>query len=394
MKAVILAAGRGTRMEPLSCVKDKPLLQIIGKTVLERNLDQLNGLVKEVILVIRPNHRGKAVISLFGNRYKKLKIKYVLQKKPLGTGDAAKLALKYLDKRFLLLNGDDLYSKKDIKKVLARFPCILVKKVSNPSAFGIIETKEDLVANFMEKPKKPKSNLANIGLYFLPKEIFDYKIKKSSRGEYEVVDYIKHFIKENKLYYKRAEDWLPLGYCWQLLDANKFFLSELKSVRRGKIEKGCVLKGLVKIGAGTVVKSGSYIEGPVSIGKNCVIGPNCFIRPYTSISEGCRIGQAVEIKNSMIGKNVNIAHLSYVGDSIISANCNLGAGTITANLRHDNKTIKTMIKGSLLDTQRRKLGAILGENVKTGVGTLIYPGRKIWPAKTTLPGAIVKKDVK
>lgn len=394
MKAVILAAGRGTRMEPLSCVKDKPLLTIMGKTILERNLDQLNGLVKEVILIIRPDHRGRAVISIFGKRYKKLKIKYVVQKEPLGTGDAAKLALKYLNDKFLLLNGDDLYSRKDIKKVLACFPCILVKEVSNPSAFGVIETKNGLVAGFVEKPKKPKSNLANIGLYFLPKKIFDYKIQRSSRGEYEVVDYIKHFIKENDLHYEKAEDWLPLGYCWQLLDANKIFLSELKSARKGKIEKGCMLKGSVSIGTGTVVKSGSYIEGPVSIGKNCVIGPNCFIRPHTTIDEGCYIGQAVEIKNSMIGKNVNVAHLSYVGDSIISAQCNLGVGTVTANLRHDDKNIKTMIKGALVDTGRRKLGAILGENVKTGIGTLIYPGRKIWPDKSTLPGEVVKKDVK
>jgi bifunctional UDP-N-acetylglucosamine pyrophosphorylase/glucosamine-1-phosphate N-acetyltransferase len=98
-------------------------------------------------------------------------------------------------------------------------------------------------------------------------------------------------------------------------------------------------------------------------------------------------------KNSIIGNNTNVAHLSYVGDSIIGDDCNLGAGTIIANLRHDHETIKTKIKGKMIDTKREKLGAIIGDNVKTGIGTLIYPGRKIWPQKTTLPGQKVEQDI-
>jgi bifunctional UDP-N-acetylglucosamine pyrophosphorylase/glucosamine-1-phosphate N-acetyltransferase len=94
----------------------------------------------------------------------------------------------------------------------------------------------------------------------------------------------------------------------------------------------------------------------------------------------------VEIKNSIIGDNTNVAHLSYVGDSIIGSNCNLGAGTIVANLRHDGQTIKTTINNKLIDTRKRKFGTIMGDNSKTGIGTLIYPGRKIYPFKNTLPG--------
>ena len=88
-----------------------------------------------------------------------------------------------------------------------------------------------------------------------------------------------------------------------------------------------------------------------------------------------------------------IPHLSYIGDSVIGENVNLGAGTITANLRHDNGNIKSMIKEKLIDTKRRKFGAVIGDNVHTGINTSIYPGRKIWPGKTTLPGEVIKKDV-
>jgi len=394
MKAVILAAGKGTRLEPLSCLKDKPLLKVMGKTILERNLDELQGLVEEAILVIRPNHRGRAVISLFGAEYKKIKIKYVVQKQPLGTGHAAKAASKFLEDKFLLLNGDDLYSREDIKNVFKKFPCILVKEVDDPRAFGVIESTDGIVENLVEKPKRPKSNLANIGLYFLPKRIFDYKIQKSSRGEYEITDYIRHFIKENKLYFKKAKTWLPISYCWNVLEADRLFLTGIKREIQAKVEKGAVIKGEVRIGKHSIIKAGAYIEGPAIIGENCVIGPNSYIRPFTSIGDSCHIGQAVELKESIIGANTNIAHLSYIGDSIIGDNCNLAPGTITANLRHDGGTVKTDINGILRDTGRKKFGAILGNNVRTGIGTLIYPGIKIWPDKTTEPGQVIKKDVR
>jgi bifunctional UDP-N-acetylglucosamine pyrophosphorylase/glucosamine-1-phosphate N-acetyltransferase len=392
MQTVILAAGKGIRVQPLSLTRPKPLLGFLGKSVLEHNLDQLVGLVKEVILVV--GYKGEKIKEFFGRKYKNLKITYVFQKKQIGTGDAAKKALPYIKDKFLLLNGDDFYEKADIKNCLKKLPSILVKKVKNSSSFGQILIKKNIVKGLVEKPKKPVSKMVNTGLYFLDKSVFNFKIKKSERGEYEFTDYLKAFMKKRKLYWKLAKDWFPVPCLWNLLDVNEYLLGKIrKSLKKGKIEKNCRLSGKVIIEKGTLIKSGSYIAGPVYIGKNSIIGPNCFIRGSTSIGENCRIGQAVEIKNSIIGDNSKICHLSYVGDSIIGSNCNLGAGTIVANLRHDKKTVKTMINGKLKDTGRKNFGTILGDNVKTGIGTLIYPGRKIWPGKFTLPGQIVKKDI-
>ena len=159
------------------------------------------------------------------------------------------------------------------------------------------------------------------------------------------------------------------------------------------MEKNCQIEGAVIIGEKTIIKSGSYIEGPVYIGKNCQIGPNCYLKKYTTIRDNCRIGQAVEIKNSIVGENSNISHLSYVGDSIIGDNCNLGAGTIAANLRHDHATIRTKVNGGLVDTGRNKFGTVFGDNAKSGAGTIIYPGRKIWSNKSSIPGEVIKKDI-
>jgi len=392
MQVVILAAGNGTRLQPLTCTRPKPLIKIFDKSILEHNLEQLKGIAKEVILVI--GYKGELIQEKIGKNYKGIRIKYVWQKKPQGTGDAAKYALPYLKDRFLLLNGDDFYFKEDLKKLIKKFPAILAKK-EDPANFGAIIVKEGKkVKEIVEKPEKKISDLANIGVYYLPKEIFRYKIKKSKRGEYEFPDYINQFAKKHPLYFVEAKNWIPVSFSWNLLDAFEFFLQKSKAKNEGVIEKRTTIKRKLILGKGSVIRAGTYIIGPVFIGKNCTIGPNCFIRGNTIIGDNCRIGQAVEIKNSIIYENTNIAHLSYVGDSIIDKNCNLGAGTIIANLRHDNASIKTMINEKLIDTKRKKFGTVFGEGVKTGIGTLIYPGRKIWPYKTTLPGEKVIKDIK
>ncbi len=108
------------------------------------------------------------------------------------------------------------------------------------------------------------------------------------------------------------------------------------------------------------------------------------------IGKNSKIGAFVECKNSYIGDNSAIPHLSYIGDSIIGNNVNLGGGTKVANLRHDNTNIRVMNKGKLIDSGRRKLGTIIGDNVHTGINTLIYPGRVLETNTTTLPGEIVK----
>jgi len=132
------------------------------------------------------------------------------------------------------------------------------------------------------------------------------------------------------------------------------------------------------------VRSGSYIVGPVVIGQDCAIGPNCYIRPHTSIGDGCHIGAAVEVKNSIIMNNSDAPHHNYVGDSIIGEGCNLGAGTKIANLRLDEQDITVAGR----NTSRRKLGVIMGDNVKTGINACINVGCMIGNDAKIGPGAI------
>ncbi len=392
IKAVILAAGWGTRMKPLTFTKPKPALSVAGKTVIEHNLDQLSGLIEEVIIVV--GYKEEVIRDIVGDEYKGVKVKYVEQEKQLGTGDAARTALPFLDEEFLILNGDDLYKRKDIEKVLENNPSILVKEVNDPTGYGQVSVKNGLVKELIEKPEQPVSNLINIGCYFLNKEFFERELEKSSRGEYEIVDFLKFFIeKDGEIHCIQANHWFPITYPWHLLNANEVLLTEIENNIKGDVEDNCHLKGDVKIEEGVVIKSGTYIEGPVYIKKGSVIGPYSYIRGKTTIGENCRIGKGVEVKNSIIGDGTAISHLSYIGDSIIGDNCNIGGATMVANLRFDKKEVSVRVKGKKINTHREKLGVIMGDNVSVGINSSIMPGVVIGTGAVVGPHLLLKEDV-
>lgn len=394
MEAVIMAAGRGERMQPLSSTKQKHLLKVLGKSILEHNLEQLDGLVETAILVIRPDERCKEIKRTIGKKYGGIKIKYALQAEPLGTGDAAKTALPLIKDRFLLLNGDDLYGKKDIQNVLGKFPCILVKEVDQPRFFGIVSQRGGIADSLTEKPESPASNLANTGLYYLPKDIFQFSIEKSERGEYEFTDYVKQFIAgKGGLDIQEAGKWIPISFCWHLMDASRALLENAEEQISGKIEKGCEISGNLLIGKGTVIKSGTRIEGPVYIGRHGRVGRDCFIRKFSSIGEGVEIGEGATIDNSIIGDKTKIGAGCFIADSVVGDSCELGAGTTTLNFNKNGRTVETLIKGKLVDTKKAKFGAIIGDKVRAGAGVVVYPGKKIWPNKSLPDGQKITEDI-
>ena len=397
MQAIILAAGKSTRTYPLTLTKPKPLLKVANLTIVEHNLEQLRGIVDEVILVV--GYKSEMIKNFLGENYRGIKIKYVLQEEASGNASALNLARSFVKGNFILMFGDDLYSRADIKNLLKYDSAILAQKVEDPSHFGVLKVEGDNFVEVVEKPQEFISDLVNIGCFVFSPEIFSVldDIKLSARGEYELTDAYNLLAQRQEIKVVPVKDfWLATSYPWSLLRANSFLLQRIKTAisKKAKVEKGATLKGQVVVGENTVIKSGVYIEGPVMIGKKCVIGPNAYLRPGTTIGDNCHIGQAVEIKNSIIGDNTNVAHLSYVGDSILGDNVNFGAGTITANLRHDGDTVKSQVGDRVADSGMKKLGVVAGDGAKVGIHTSFYPGVKLDPGTTTLPGEVVTRDLK
>ncbi|VVB90796.1 Bifunctional protein GlmU [uncultured archaeon] len=405
MKAVILAAGKGTRMGSLTEDMPKVMLPVVNKPILEHIIITLKeaGIIDFLIVVGYCKEKIKDYFgdgSGFG-----VNIEYIWQKDQKGTADAIGAARKWIgnrnlyrtgDERFLVTNGDVLASGYDIKKLCnTKGDLVLAaRKVENPEEYGIIYVKGRRIEKIIEKPKKPENDLANAGIYIFKPSIFDAidNTKPSPRGEYEITDSIQFQIDAGKdVRYSLLEKWQDIGFPWHLLEANESTMGDAGiSDIRGEIEPYATLKGDVAVGEGTIIRNGAYITGPVIIGNNCDIGPNCYIRPSTSIGDGVKIGNGVEVKNSIVMKGTHIGHLSYVGDSIIGEDCNFGAGTKVANLRHDGRTVLVKLGGKKFDSRRRKLGVIMGNNVHTGINSMINVGAVVKSGANIAPGEFVK----
>ena len=388
MKAVILAAGEGNRMRPLTYTRPKVMLPIANKPILEHLLIEAGEAgISQFIFIV--GYHDEQVRDYFGSGDKwGVSIDYCTQRRQLGTADALKMVEGLVDGNFLMINGDIIVNQKDINSLASRSGNTLsVIEVKDTTGLGLVELREGKVVHIYEKVENPPSDTANAGLYLFTPDIFDTisQTSKSTRGEYEITDSLQLMIDQGGyISYQEISYWLDLSYPWDLLPANEALLAGIESQNLGEIEGNVVMKGAVSIGKDTVVRSGSYIVGPVIIGQGCDIGPNCYIRPHTSIGDNCHIGSAVEIKNSIIMRGSKIPHHNYVGDSIIGEECNFGSGTKIANLRLDEKEI--WVAG--IDTKRRKLGAIIGDRVETGINACINVGSMIGNNTHIGPGAI------
>jgi UDP-N-acetylglucosamine diphosphorylase/glucosamine-1-phosphate N-acetyltransferase len=391
MKGVVLAAGEGVRLQPITATRPKHLIKIAGKPILEFCLEALKASgITEVIVVT--HYMGDAIRQFFGDGERLgLKIAYVEQAEMLGTGNAVSVVEPYVDGNFVLVYGDLMFSSDAVADVVSLFeaenPAAVIAAVPEDKleSYGVVELeKGNVVKRIIEKPASGEapSNLANAGVYAFSKDVFEKlrQTKASVRGEWEITDALSLLIENGKTVLAAEiskDDWLDIGRPWDLLEANICALRRMAHRVYGKVENGAHLIGPVTVAETARIRSGAYIEGPCFIDEGSDIGPNCYIRPCTSVGKNVRIGNACEVKNSIIMDETHVGHLSYVGDSIMCERCNLAAGTITANLRLDDGHVKMLVKGKVVDTGRRKLGAVLGDDVKTGINALLMPGVKV-----------------
>ncbi|MBR4987484.1 MAG: NTP transferase domain-containing protein [Methanocorpusculum sp.] len=388
MQCVILAAGEGSRMRPLTTTRPKVMLPLAGKPILEhliRNVKEAG--ISDIIIVV--GYREEAIRAYFGDGTAfGVKITYVVQRKQLGTADALRSAEPFVTDTFLMLNGDMVVTVDDLKAVCStEAPVMAVTTTTHPEDFGVVTLAGDKISSLEEKSLHPKSNIINAGAYLFETEIFAVlkKISPSSRGEYELTDALMDYIAESRLSAYTLSLWMDVGYPWDMLAANEHLLSTLEDTRLGEVEENVVIKGAVYLGPGVVVKSGTYIEGPCIIGENTTVGPNAYLRPGTTVGKNCHIGHAVEIKNSIIFDGTKVPHYNYIGDSVIGSGCNFGAGTKIANLRHDHGIVK--VAG--ISTGRKKFGAVIGDNVQFGINCSVNTGSSVGSGCKIAPNTLI-----
>lgn len=335
MKGLILSGGKGTRLRPITHYLSKQLIPVANKPVLFYSLEAMQEAgIKDIGIVIGDTWREIKEIVQDGKKWN-LNVTYIHQEAPLGLAHAVMISEDFIGKEpFVMYLGDNIL-KEGIKRFVKEFEeklpdaQIFVSQVQNPQDFGVVIIKEGEIVKLVEKPKKPKSNLALVGVYIFNHHIFEAvkNLKPSWRGEYEITDAINWLLNNKyKVNYLKVKGWWKdTGKPEDLIEANRIVLEDLVEEIKGKIKNSKII-GKINIGENTLVEN-SYLRGPVIIGKNCII-KDSYIGPFTSINDGCEIIKA-EIEDSIIMEGSKIIEIegrieeSIIGKEVVIKKNNL-----------------------------------------------------------------------
>ena len=390
MKAIILAAGEGAHLSPFSETRPISMIGVAGRTMLDNTFGLLKSAgINDIFIVVR-HKKDKLIERLQQQDHNGLNLHYVEQKRKLGIGHAVMQIKNKISpgEYFLLLYGDTLTAENIFSKVqqsFHSFKCPVASICLPPSnqMFGNVFLNARMeITKIVEKPKG--NNLGNYvlsGVFILPASFF--KLLKSSGNSMEKA--LKKVVAEEGLRASMWEDeWLDVVYPWEILTANKMIMDswqESSITKTATLEANVTLQGIVCIEAGAIIKSGAVLEGPCCIGEGSYIGNNSLIRSYTSVGKNCKVGSGVELKNCVVMDNSQIGRLSFVGDSVLGENVDMGAGCMTVNRTVDWKPISVKSGKRPMGTGMTKLGAFLGDGVVVGAGNTLQPGMVVAPGK-------------
>ncbi|MFQ5480703.1 MAG: glucose-1-phosphate thymidylyltransferase [Thermodesulfobacteriota bacterium] len=353
MKALVLSGGRGTRLRPITYTGAKQLVPIANRPILFYILDNIaQAGIKEVAIIISPETGAEIEETVGDGARWGVSITYILQAEPKGLAHAVITAEEFLGKSpFVMYLGDNLIGS-GIKDFTDAFmdggngredraeAAILLKPVENPSSFGIAEVAPDgEILGLVEKPAKPKSNLALVGVYLFSAAIHKAisGIKPSTRGELEITDAIQELINSGaKVKSKILETWwLDTGKKDDLLAANTIVLDEwFGRDIKGTVDEDSTITGRVTISPGAVVKN-STLRGPVVIGPDTIVEES-FIGPFTSIGGGSKIIKSI-IEHSVIFAGAVVDHVDRLEDSLI------GRDAKVVRCRDKHKALRLMV---------------------------------------------------
>ncbi|MEF8908189.1 MAG: bifunctional sugar-1-phosphate nucleotidylyltransferase/acetyltransferase [Haloarculaceae archaeon] len=392
MQTVILAAGQGTRMRPLTDRRPKPMLPVADRPLMAHTADAaVEAGAAELLLVV--GYEAEDVRAHFGDEYRGVPVQYAVQDEQRGTAHAVRAARDHLEGAFAVLNGDDIYDPASVARLFEGGPAVGTYEVEDPRPYGVFDIADGKIERIVEKPADPPSNRVNVGAYVFPAAARKWlDVEESERGEEEITDVLARVVDEHSVRAVDVDRWMGVGRPWELLEANEWKLGELDRDVRGEVAETADLRGDVVVEEGATVDPGVVVEGPVLVRGGAHVGPNAYVRGHTLLGEGVRVGNAVEVKNSVVMAGTAVPHLSYVGDSVLGRAVNFGAGTTVANLRHDDRAVRLTVKGERVSTGRRKFGVVVGDGAKTGIETSLNAGVTLSTDARVEPNATVTRD--
>lgn len=393
MKAIILIAAKSEKLSPFTETCPKSMIPMAGTSILNTLLLQLKEAgITEIWMVV--NHLKEQIKETFQyGRALGLKIDYINQGAENGIGKALSLCKdKIGDKEnFMLVYGDVLMAGNSFIALQERYlqtESKALATISHPASegsYGNVYLSHDMkISKLIENPEDDRlKNYIFGGSFILPSDCFNYLEKQPN----DMVGYFQELIRTGQLAASLWENqWIDISHPWHILEANKMAMTSWVNTEipeSVKLEPNVTIKGKVHFGENVHIGSGTTIIGPCYIGNNVYIGDSALIRKNTSIGDNVKIGYGTEVKNSVLFGNSTIGRLSFIGDSVLGKNVQIGSGTITVNYDTLERGIALHKPDrSSTPTKLKKLGALLGENTIIGTGHTIAPGTVLLPDTT------------
>ncbi len=404
VKALILAAGYGTRLHPLTQYRPKAMLPLAGKPLLHHVIDSvLDAGMKDIVLVV--GHYREQIEEYFGDgKHIGIHISYAEQSEPKGEYDAVLSAEDLFEgeDRFFMTDCDIITTtarfKETLKAAKTGDMALSLFEVPNPWQFGVVKLDGTEVTTIVEKPKKgtEPSNLAVAGVYVFSNVIFDM-VRKTKDLEVGIQELINE---GNTVYGSHSRDpWVDVGRTWNILEATPILFDRMRNQQEQRVDDSANVSdsahiiGDVWVGPRARIFPGASLVGPVYVGPDATVGNNCLIRDHVVLEQSTRIGFSCELRNTVMMPKSRIGHLAFVGDSILGFDVEIGASVVLSNYRFDGAEVHVMLRGQLVSTHTDKFGAVVGDATKIGCGTVVLPGRTIGYNSWIDPAIVVQKDV-
>jgi UDP-N-acetylglucosamine diphosphorylase/glucosamine-1-phosphate N-acetyltransferase len=389
--AVVMCAGNGFGLWPITETVAKPMVKLLGKSLLFRILEGLKDAgIRNAHFVT--SHLEEKVIAEARVDCERLGISpfFIHQKSRLGTADAVKSVEGAINGPFIVASGDHVLDMDIYKGAVNAFSgesLVVLKRVRNPYAYGVAEVENGVITGMIEKPQQPKTDLANVGIYIFNENIFKELrgVRLSVRNEYEITDILK-----GKRAFVTEKYWLDVGMPWMLLEAMDFLFSIEKPRMDGEMRKTETGSGRIILEEGAVVEE-SAIEGNLYLGKNARMGPFSTIRGNVCIGNNTSIMENCAITSTLMGRENNIGAGCIISDSVMGNSVDIGASAKFSSQKLDKGpvTIETR-KGP--KTAPGNFGAVVGDNAKIGMNSSVLPGRLIGTDAWIAPNSVVSRN--
>ncbi|MFD1647807.1 sugar phosphate nucleotidyltransferase [Haloarchaeobius litoreus] len=394
MQTVILAAGDGTRLNPLTDATPKPLLPVgPGSLLAETARTAVEAGASALYIAVPPDYRR--FHDELGDTIDGVPVTFAVQPRPVGTADAVQRATKYFDGPFAVLPGDALLDRASIRTLFERAPAVGVDPESEPVTTAVGDGGQP---DAMHRSREWNLPGRPTGACALPAPAHDrLEVGICETGEREFADVLSRLVGEVDMEPVEHRYVVDVDRPWDLLSAAEVGLETWAAETRepphaGTVSERARLTGAVRVATGARVGDGVVVDGPVIIDAGTTVAPNAIIRGPSYIGPDVEIGHAAEVTRSVLQRGSSVGHAAFVADSIVGANASLAPGTTVANRRHDGETVVARAGQERVPTGRAAFGAVVGPRVSTGIDTSIDAGVTLSTGSHTEPDECVLTD--